>query len=104
MSERFWPAGDAAQAEYELLRAATLAGERPETLAAARFARRGLTGLIASSWSQPIYLGVLVGAERPAWCGASDPRETALSATYELLLASDPGPALAEVAVEIVGP
>jgi len=89
VSERFWPAGEAAQAEYELLRAAALAAERPATLAAALFARRGLTGLIAGSWSSPAYLGVLIGAERPAWCGASDPRQAALGEVYELLLASE---------------
>jgi len=87
MSERFWPAGEAAQIEYELLRAAALAGTPPLTLAAARFERRGLAALICGSWPSPAYLGVLVGAERPAWCGASDPRQAALAGTYDLLLA-----------------
>ena len=97
MSERFWPAGEAAQAEYELLRAAALAGEPPTSIAGARFARRGLSGLIAATWPAPVYLGVLLGAERPAWCGANDPREAALSETYELLLASEAGAALQAV-------
>ena len=48
VSERFWPVAEAAQADYEALRAAALAGEQPrDELAAARFARRGLAGLIA---------------------------------------------------------
>lgn len=97
MSERFWPAGQAAQVEYELLRTAALQGERPASLAGARFARRGLAGLIAGSWPAPAYLGVLLGAERPAWCGESDPRPAALAHAYELLLASEPGQALKAV-------
>jgi len=97
VSERFWPAGQAAQVEYELLRTAALQGERPASLAGARFARRGLAGLIASSWPAPAYLGVLLGAERPAWCSESDPRPAALAHVYELLLASEPGHALQAV-------
>ena len=43
MSRRFWPIGEAAQADYEALRTTALAGEPPrDELAAARFARRGL--------------------------------------------------------------
>jgi len=87
VSERFWPAGHAAQVEYELLRSAGLNGEKPASLAAARFARRGLAGLISGAWPAPAYLGVLLGAERPAWCGESDPRPVALADAYELLLA-----------------
>ncbi|MGH8612991.1 MAG: hypothetical protein ACREYF_13470 [Gammaproteobacteria bacterium] len=47
MSRRFWPIGEGAQADYEALREAVLSGEPVESLAAARFARRGLVGLIA---------------------------------------------------------
>ncbi len=97
MSDRFWPVGEAAQAEYELLRAAALAGEATTSIAAARFARRGLSGRITATWPTPVYLGELIGAERPAWCGSSDPREAVLSATYELLLAREAGGALKAV-------
>ena len=49
MSTRvFWPPAEAAQADYEMLRAHLLGhGALPGGLAAARFARRGLAGLIA---------------------------------------------------------
>ncbi len=48
----FWPPAEAAQADYETLRAHLLShGVLPDDLAAARFARRGLAGLIA--WPAP---------------------------------------------------
>jgi hypothetical protein len=91
VSERFWPLAEAAQADYEALRAAALAGEAPrDELAAARFARRGLAGVIAWPCSEPIYLGALVGARRPAWSGAEDPREVALGEAYGFLVAHSP--------------
>lgn len=87
MSERFWPIGEAAQADYEALRAAALAGEAaPDELAAARFSRRGLGGLIAWPSSEPVYLGAIVGARRPAWSGAEDPRAAALGDAYAFLV------------------
>jgi hypothetical protein len=88
VSERFWPVAEAAQADYEALRAAALAGEAPrDELAAARFARRGLAGVIAWPRAEPVYLGALVGARRAAWSGAEDPRETVLGEVYGLLVA-----------------
>jgi hypothetical protein len=84
---RFWPVGEAAQADYEQLRAAVLAGEAiNEVLAARRFARRGLAGLIGWPQSHADYLGCLVGASRPPWSGAEDPRETQLADAYGFLL------------------
>ena len=94
MSGRFWPLAEAAQADYELLRAAALAGEAPrDELAAARFARRGLAGVIAWPRSEPVYLGALVGAQRPPWSGAEDPREAALGEAYGFLVAHAPATA-----------
>ena len=88
MSERFWPVAEAAQADYEALRAAALEGEPPgDELAAARFARRGLAGVIAWPRAEPVYLGALVGAQRPAWSGAEDPREVTLGEVYGFLVA-----------------
>lgn len=88
MSARFWPVGEAAQADYEALRAAALADERPcDELAAARFSRRGLAGVIAWPRAEPVYLGALVGAQRPPWSGAEDPREAALGEVYGFLVA-----------------
>lgn len=87
MSRRFWPAAEAAQAGYEALRGAALAAEPcPSELALARFRRRGLAGLIGWTETEPAWLGELVGAERPAWCGREDPREQALCEVYGFLL------------------
>jgi hypothetical protein len=91
MSERFWPVAEAAQADYEALRAAALEGEPArDDLAAARFARRGLSGLIAWPSSEPICLGAVIGASRPAWSGSADPREAALGEAYGFLVAYAP--------------
>ena len=87
MSSRFWPVGEAAQADYEALRAAALAGESDRSsLVAARFGRHGLAGLIASPATEPVWLGDLVGTERPPWSGREDPRELALCEVYGFLL------------------
>jgi len=65
-----------------------LAGEpRDELLAARRFARRGLAGLISWPAAEPDFLGSLVGGRRPAWCGREDPREQGLRDAYGFLLA-----------------
>lgn len=87
MSRRFWPAVEAAQAEYEALRQAALAAEPcPSELALARLRRCGLAGLLGWRATEPAWLGELVGAERPAWCGREDPREQALCEVYGFLL------------------
>ncbi len=87
MSERFWPIAEPAQADYEQLRAIVLAGGEPgEILAARRFVRRGLAGLISWPSAEPAYLGSVTGARRPAWCGCQDPREQQLRDTYASLL------------------
>ena len=66
MSTRsFWPSSEAAQVDYEALRAHLLEHDRlPDDLAAARFARRGLAGLITWPVSDPILVAELVGATR----------------------------------------
>jgi len=88
VSSRFWPVAEPAQADYERLRALVLAGERcSELLAARRFERRGLAGLISWPDAEPDYLGSLIGACRPAWCGSDDPRELQLRDAYGFLLA-----------------
>jgi hypothetical protein len=91
VSERFWPVAEAAQADYEALRAAALAGKPPrDELAAARFARRGLAGVIAWPRSEPVYLGALIGAQRPRWSGAEDPRAAVFGQVYGFLVARAP--------------
>ena len=84
---RFWPVGEAAQADYEALRAHVLAtGAMPDSLAAARFGRRGLPGLIAWPSSEPVFDAALLGAPRPPWTPHDDPRLDALAAGFALLL------------------
>jgi hypothetical protein len=87
VSGRFWPIAEPAQADYERLRAAVVAGEAIDELLAARFARRGLAGLIEWPRAEPAYLGSLIGASRPPWSGSEDPREARLAEVYGFLLA-----------------
>ena len=90
MSRRLWPIAEPAQADYEQLREVVLAGgELRELLAARRFERRGLAGLISWPMAEPAYLGSVIGAPRPAWCGAQDPRDASLFDTYAFLLGRD---------------
>ena len=88
MSARsFWPPAEAAQADYEMLRAHLLRhGMLPDDLAAARFARRGLAGLITWPVSEPVFAGELLGAARQAWSPHADERISALAAGYQFLL------------------
>ena len=86
MTHRFWPLGESAQADYETLREAVLHGEPLHTLAAARFARRGLAGLIAWPGAEPVYVATVQGAKRAPWTPHGDPRLDALAAGYELIL------------------
>ena len=84
---RFWPVGEAAQADYEALRAHVLAtGAAADSLAAARFARRGLPGLIAWPAAEPVFDANLLGSHRPAWTPHHDPRLDALADAFALLL------------------
>jgi hypothetical protein len=82
----FWPPVQAAQVDYETLRAHALAPcGLPIGLAAARFARRGLAGLIAWPAAEPVFVAELLAAARPAWTH-NDPRVAALAAGYQFLL------------------
>jgi hypothetical protein len=83
----FWPPREAAQIDYETLRAHVLEHSGlPESLAAARFARRGLAGLIAWPSAEPVFVADLLAAARPAWTPHQDPRVAALAEGYEFLL------------------
>jgi hypothetical protein len=96
----FWPPAEAAQADYEMLRACLLqAGSLPAGLAAARFTRRGLAGLIAWPAAEPDFRAELAGAARPPWTPDADPREQALAACYQFLL--DAAGALAAVGGQV---
>lgn len=94
MSARsFWPPVEAAQVDYETLREHVLAPcGAPEGLAAARFARRGLAGLIAWPAAEPVFVAELLAAARPAWTPHEDPRVAALATGYEFLLDLAAGP------------
>ena len=88
MSRSFWPAGEAAQADYERLRALALAGTPAVDVAARRFERHGLWGLIACPQAAPIYVASVVGAERAAWSPYRDLRELALADGYQIIVAA----------------
>lgn len=83
----FWPPTEASQVDYETLRAHLLEHDRlPDGLAAARFARRGVAGLIAWPSAEPVFVAELLGAARPAWTPHADPRMSVLAAGYQFLL------------------
>ena len=82
----FWPPAEASQTDYETLRAQLLKhGRLSDGLAAARFARRGMAGLIAWPAAEPAFIAELFGATRPAWTPHTDPREMVLAAGYQFL-------------------
>ena len=83
-----WPPTEAAQIDYEALRAAVLDGQAADERAAARFDRAGLAGLILAPVAEPLLVVSVVGARRPAWSPHDDPRETALAEGFELLLSA----------------
>lgn len=83
---RFWPPAEAAQADYEALRAAVLAGTPLLGSPAGRFARGGLAALIAHPIAEPGFVAIVHGAARPAWTPYADPRLDALAAGYGLVL------------------
>jgi hypothetical protein len=88
----FWPSADPQQQVYERLRSAAMAsGRLPDELAAARFARRGLAGLIIWPDAEPVFSAQVVGASRAAWTPYADPRVAVLAATYRLLLDTGAG-------------
>jgi hypothetical protein len=78
---------EAAQADYEMLRAAVLAGTPLVCAEAARFERGGLWTLIRRPAAEPSFVAAVVGAHRPAWSPYVDPRVEALAACYQLLVA-----------------
>jgi hypothetical protein len=82
-----WPPGEAAQADYEALRAAALAGTPLADPAAARFARGGLAALIAHPLAEPVFVAMVHGAPRHPWTPHTDPRLEALVAGFRLMLA-----------------
>jgi hypothetical protein len=87
MRRGFWPVGEAAQANYEQLRALALAGVPTLGASARRFERYGLWGLVASPEAAPAYVASFVGAQRPAWSPYQDPRELALGDGFQIIVA-----------------
>ncbi|MFR0355293.1 hypothetical protein [Streptomyces sediminimaris] len=85
----FVQAGGPGQTEYEMLRAQVMEdGRLPDSLAAARFQRRGLAGLICWPAGETVFRAQLVGACRPAWSPYEDPRVQTLADVFALLLAA----------------
>jgi hypothetical protein len=91
-----WSAGEAAQADYEALRAAAMAGTALLGPAAARFERRGLAGLVCWPAAERAFVATVVGARRPAWTPYADPRLDVLAAGYQLVLAHKAGLVIAK--------
>ncbi len=83
----FWPPAEAAQADYETLRAAVMGGTPLANSTAARFSRGGLAALIARPVADPVFVAIVEGAPRPRWTPHADPRLEVLAAGYGLLLA-----------------
>jgi hypothetical protein len=82
----FWPPAEAAQADYEMLRSCVLAGGcLAGGPAAARFARRGLAGLIAWPAAEPDFRAEVCGAARPRWTPHAGPRTAALAAACQFM-------------------
>jgi hypothetical protein len=81
-----WPPGEAAQADYEALRDAALAGTPLADATAARFTKGGLAALIARPLAEPVFLAVVHGAPRHPWTPHTDPRLEALLAGFQLLV------------------
>jgi len=98
----FWPIGEAAQADYEALRIQALAGEQAASMSAARFARRGLAGLIAWPAAEPVFTGPVLGGTRPRWSPHDDPRLDALAAGFAFLLGVETGRATGTM-MEVIG-
>ena len=88
MTRSFWPVGEAAQADYEQLRALALSGVPALGTTARRFDRYGLRGLIASPQAAPAYAASIVAAERPAWSPHQDPRDQALADGFQIIVAA----------------
>lgn len=86
----FWPPAEAAQADYEALRSAAVAGTPAVGPVAARFARSGLAGVIARPAAEAAFMATLVGGRRPPWSPYVDPRLEALADAFELLVVRDP--------------
>lgn len=84
----FWPVLEAAQADYEQLRAAVIDGHGLTGAAAARFEAQGLWGLIRRPCAAAVFTGRLLGATRPPWTPYGDPRQRVLADAYELVLST----------------
>lgn len=82
----FWPIGEAAQGDYEQLRAAVLAGTPLIDSAARRFEGSGLAALIMAPSITAVFRATLVGAARPSWTPYADPRQDALAEGYGIAL------------------
>ena len=85
----FFPVGEAAQADYERLRAAVLEGTPLADPLAARFERGGLCALVGSASvnQSACFAAEVVGARRPGWSPYVDPRLEVLADAYGLVIA-----------------
>lgn len=84
--KRLWAIGEAAQADYERLRAAVLSGSMPIGVAARRFDAEGMWGLIRRPAAEPVFTARMVSVARPAWTPYGDPRLDSLADAYSVVL------------------
>jgi hypothetical protein len=84
----FWPAAEAAQVDYETLRASALSGIPFLGIAGGRFERRGVAGLVERPVAESVFSARLFGGVRPPWTPQVDPRLDTLAAGYSLVLSA----------------
>jgi hypothetical protein len=85
---RLWPVAEAAQGDYETLRAAALAGTVTLGRPARLFEHQGLIALIRRPSAEAVFTASLLGACRPPWTPYGDPRLLALGDAFELIAAA----------------
>ena len=101
----FWPVGEAAQADYEALRAQA-AGPRSSSVDVAvrgpvRPPRTGRADRLAGGRAG-VHRHDAAGGVRPRWSPHDDPRMDALAAGFAFLLGVDPGRATDVTMEELV--
>ena len=82
----FWPPAEAAQADYEALRAAVLAGTPLADAKPLASPGRAWSGCWTARCPSRRCWSACLGAGRPPWTPQADPRLDALAAGYALLL------------------
>ena len=83
---RFWPVGEAAQADYEALRTHVLATGPASNSLMPRGSPAAAYPADRLAEHEPVFDAALLGAHRPPWTPHDDPRLDALADAFALLL------------------